>query len=129
MMDEKINRNNDLDFEQESPELQELYASYMEFISNRIAKLCAINGLNETEVSRSIGGNKSYLQAITSQKSFPSIRRLISLCEYFDITVKEFFSDEVLSPNRIKLNRLLSELSEDDIELLNKIIEKWINKM
>ena len=132
MMSEKTKRKDiktiELDFEQESPELQALYAFYMEFVSKRIADLCIANNLTETEVSRSIGGNKSYLQAITSKKSFPSMRRLINICEYFGITLEEFFSQDKLTPERVKLKNLLSDLSEDDIELLIAIIEKWAIK-
>ena len=124
----KDTKNIELDFEQESPELQALYAFYMEFVSKRITDLCISNNLTETEVSRSIGGNKSYLQAITSQKSFPSIRRLINICEYFGITLEEFFSQDKLTPERAKLKFLLNDLSEDDIELLIEIIEKWAIK-
>lgn len=124
----KDNKDDEWDLELENPEEQELYAFYMEWIANRIAKLCVTHDLFAAEVSRSIGGNKSYLQAITSQKSFPSMRRLIDICAYFDITLAEFFSDETLSPNRVNLQRLLEQLSEKDIALLIEVIEEWILK-
>lgn len=100
---------------------------YKKKIGNRLTqlRLGEEKPLSEVQLSEIIGKERSYIQGVASGRSFPSIAALIDICDYFGITLAEFFSETILSPTRLKLKERLNDLSEDDIELIIKIIERW----
>ena len=85
--------------------------------------------LSEYELSRRIGKNNGYIQKISSGQSMPSVDALIDICAYFQLSLEEFFHEDI---NREDSNRekeskeliyLLSHLTQEDISLLKQIAE------
>lgn len=98
---------------------------YAEFIRNRITQLRLDKDVSEYQMSLDLGHSKSYVQGITSGRALPSMSEFISICEYFGITPKDFFNDEIENP--VQAQRLLDaakNLSEADTDLLIALIEK-----
>lgn len=60
-------------------------------IGDRVTELRLQRDINESVLSREIGRNKTYIQGITSGKSYPSMKSFIDICKYFTITPEEFF--------------------------------------
>ena len=63
-------------------------------IALRIAQLRTKKGVSARDMSLSIGQNENYINRIENDISLPSLRGLILICEYFGITLKEFFDVE-----------------------------------
>ena len=63
-----------------------------EFIRNRITELRLKKGVSEYQMSMELGQNRSYIQAISSGRSMPSMKQFLNICEYFEIRAYEIFS-------------------------------------
>jgi transcriptional regulator with XRE-family HTH domain len=67
-------------------------------ISNRIRDLITKKGVSDQSVSRGIGKSPSYISNILSGRNKPSIEALFCLCDFFDITIQEFFDYQTANP-------------------------------
>ena len=61
------------------------------FVQDRITELRLARDISEYKLSQDIGRSKGYIQSISSGKSLPSITSLYKICDYFEITLREFF--------------------------------------
>ena len=87
-----------------------------EFIRNRITELRLKKGVSEYQMSMELGQNRSYIQAISSGRSMPSMKQFLNICEYFEITPLQFFDAQENNP-QLKVTRFqLSDLRSDLIE-------------
>lgn len=89
---------------------------YEEEFAHRLATLRNKKGVSAREMSLSIGQNAGYINNIESGKALPSMAAFFYICDFLDITPKEFFDTDASRP------QLLRELSEnlkklDDIQL------------
>ena len=110
---------------------EEEQAVFRKQIGNRITALRMKKDVSESALSRAIGKNNTYIQGITSGKSYPSMKSFMDICSYFEISPKEFFSEELpaeklLSPTRRELKELIKALSEDDIVLLLQMPKRML---
>ena len=64
------------------------------FIRERITKLRLNKNVSEYRMSLDLGHSDSYIRNITSGKALPSMSEFLYICEYFNITPKEFFDQE-----------------------------------
>jgi len=78
------------------------------YISKRLTQLKNEKGVSARELSTAIKQANNYITNIENQKALPSMRGLFLICEYFDISPKEFFDEENTSPTL--LNELIEEL-------------------
>ena len=95
------------------------------FIKDRIVQLRTQKGVSARDMSLSIGQNKNYINIIENGGNLPSMNGLILICEYFDITLKEFFDTENKNPNT--LNELIEKvkpLSEEAIRSIINLIDE-----
>ena len=76
------------------------------FIRERITKLRLNKNVSEYRMSLDLGHSDSYIRNITSGKALPSMSEFLYICEYFNITPKEFFDQESKNPELI--NELVS---------------------
>lgn len=91
------------------------------FIAERITALRLKKNVSEYRMSLELGQSKSYVQGITSGKAYPSIKQLYNICDYFGITLSEFFDEETDDPQRMHtVLTLAKQLSHED---LNRIID------
>ena len=72
-----------------------------EFIRNRITELRLKKGVSEYQMSMELGQNRSYIQAISSGRSMPSMKQFLNICEYFEITPLQFFDAQENNPQLI----------------------------
>ncbi len=90
------------------------------FIKDRVVQLRTQKGVSARDMSLSIGQNKNYINRIENGTTLPSLNGLILICEYFGITLKEFFDVENKSPNT--LNKLIEKVKPLGEEAMNSII-------
>lgn len=99
---------------------------YAEFIRNRITQLRIAKDVSEYQMSLDLGHSKSYIQGISSGKALPSMSEFIAICDYLEITPKDFFDSNTDNPALIqKLLNTINDLQDGDIELLINIAEKF----
>lgn len=82
---------------------------YDRFISERIAKLRTAKRVSARDMSLTIGQNENYINHIENGKSMPSMQVFFYICEYFNITPKDFFDEETNNPSL--LNAVLKDLN------------------
>lgn len=80
------------------------------FIRDRITQLRLEKGISEYKLSYDLGHSRGYIYNISSGKTLPSMSEFLTICEYFDITPKDFFDAEQFSPQ--KSNELLREFGK-----------------
>ena len=68
------------------------------FISERIAKLRTERNISARDMSLSLGQSQSYINNIENKKSLPSMQMFLYICEFFKITPKEFFDENISDP-------------------------------
>lgn len=65
----------------------------------RITQLRLQKGVSARDMSLSLGQSESYINRIESKKMLPSMSVFFYICDYFDITPKEFFDFSESSPD------------------------------
>lgn len=99
------------------------------FIRERITELHIQKNISEYKMSLDLGHSKSYIQSISSGKALPSMSEFLYICDYLEITPKEFF--DVSNTETLKLHQLFlsaKDLSAEDLDALiylaNRLQEK-----
>lgn len=96
-----------------------------DFIRNRITELRLRKGISEYKMSYDLGKSRGYIFNISSGRSIPPLKELLSICDYFEITPAEFFNEETDYPELIK--KAVSDmqnLSDDDLLLVLNMINR-----
>lgn len=69
-----------------------------QFIRDRITGLRLNKGVSEYTLSYELGHSKNYIQNITSGRALPSMKEFLYICDYFGITPRQFFDEEIANP-------------------------------
>lgn len=97
------------------------------FVRERITQLRLQMGISEYKMSYDLGHSRGYINNISSGKALPSMAEFFAICEYFGITLVEFFNPEIGNPR--KLNQVicgLERLSEEDLDLIARYIDRLL---
>ena len=98
------------------------------FIRNRITQLRLKKQVSEYKMSLELGHSKSYIQSISSGRALPSMPEFLYICEYFNITPRDFFDEGNEEPALMqKLFQNAMQLTERDLQLLVDISERLRN--
>ena len=99
---------------------------YGKFLRDRITQLRISKNISEYHLSYAIGKCKTYIQAITSGKSLPSMEAFFDICEYFELTPAEFFQTGSKDSAQLRrIRRRLEELSKEDLTLVEQLLNKF----
>lgn len=97
-----------------------------QFVRNRITQLRLQKGVSEYQMSYDLGRSRGYINNISSGKSLPSMSEFLSICEYFNISPKNFFDDKLEYPALItKLQDKVSSLQSSDLLFLINLIDRF----
>ena len=91
------------------------------FIKSRYAEIRASFNISARKLSLELGQSTEYINQIENGKSMPSIEGLFNFCEYFNISLGEFFNEEVKFP--IEYKKIINELNKLDAIEISKIYE------
>lgn len=100
-----------------------------QFIRERITFLRLQKELSEYQLSLDLGHSRGYINNISSGKTLPSMAEFLNICEYFQITPKEFFDTE--NPNPAishELHQLFMKLDFDEHLLILNLVKKLSEK-
>jgi len=90
------------------------------YISKRLTQLRTEKRVSAREMSTAMEQANNYITNIENQNALPSMKGLFLICEYFDISPKEFFDEENASPTL--LNALIEELKGVNPETLRHLL-------
>lgn len=105
---------------------------YEDFIANKVVQLRKQKRLSAREMSLAIGQNVNYINRIEKKLSLPSLQGLFYICEYCNISPKEFF-EETTAPLPVSSKfqealEILSNLDEEQLELVLSVAKAIQNK-
>lgn len=63
--------------------------------SRRLQQLRAEKGVTQGQMSEDLGMTRNYIFNIENDYAYPTMTVFFAICEYFDITPKEFFDWEI----------------------------------
>lgn len=92
---------------------------YEDFIRTRITELRIRKNVAEHRMSLDLDKSPSYIRGITSGQAMPSVKGLIRIIRYFDMTPTEFF--EPLDRDETPFTKLCDRLRLLNEEELNKV--------
>ena len=90
------------------------------FIKQRIAKLRTDKNISARELSLRLGQSTGYINTIENGNSLPSMSMFLYICEYFNISSKDFFDEDTEYPNLV--NEILKECKKLDKKSLEGIL-------
>ena len=92
---------------------------YENMIGQRVAELRMIKGVSARDMSLSIGQGQAYVNNIENKKTLPSMRGFFFICEYLNISPRDFFDFEAANPE--KLTEIIHDLKALNCEQLANI--------
>ena len=94
----------------------------------RLAQLRINKGVSARDMSLSIGQSPNYINGIEGGKNYPSMETFFYICDYFEITPKEFFDLESSDPTKaselMDVIKVLPGEQIDSLIALGKAIRK-----
>lgn len=100
-----------------------------QFIRDRISLLRTKKGVSEYKMSLDLGHSKSYIQSISSGKALPSLSEFLYICDYLNITPKEFFDTDIQEPSMLnELYENAKNLNSDDLSILISLSKRLNTK-
>ena len=100
-----------------------------EFVRERITQLRLKKGVSEYQMSYDLGHSRGYVYNISSGKALPPMKEFLAICDYFEITPKQFFDVDAHNPELIqKAIRGMENLDESDMLMLLGIINRMLKE-
>lgn len=93
---------------------------YEDFFIKRLITLRRQKNVSAREMSLAIGQNESYINRIENGKTYPSMQVFFYICEYLNISPKEFFDESNPAPE--KRHEILQTLKKFDSNQLDAIL-------
>ncbi len=102
---------------------------YEKFVRDRITQLRLKKNISEYQMSYDLGHSRGYVYNISSGKALPPLKEFFAICDYFEISPKEFFDEGKENPILMqKTVEELSKLDETDLLMVLGIINRLQKK-
>ena len=88
--------------------------------AERLSRLRCQKGVSARDMSLSLGQNESYINRIENGTAMPSMTAFFYICEYLEISPREFFDYDNDAP--AAANQLMSELRKLDYVQLGHVM-------
>ena len=87
--------------------------------SRRLSELRVQKGVSARDMSLSLGQSAGYINNIENGVNFPSMSVFFYICDYLEITPKDFFDLEASNPSKQnELQKVFAKLSQTQIDHL-----------
>lgn len=101
---------------------------YEDFLPERLAKLRIQKGVSARDMSLSLGQANNYINNIENKKALPSMQAFFYICEYLDVTPREFFDEGNAYPETLReLIKEAKKLDSQSMEYILGIMKKLNN--
>lgn len=99
-----------------------------EFVKERISTIKNSKNISARSLSLNLGMSSEYVNQVKNGRLMPSLDFIMNFCDYFNISVAEFFDETIKDPK--KYQDLIQELNKMSQPELQQIIDltKLINK-
>ena len=96
-----------------------------DFVRERITQLRLQKGVSEYKMSYDLGHRRGYVNNISSGKALPSMAEFFAICEYFNISVIEFFDTDNKNPTLMNdIINNINGLGTSDLELIQSLVQR-----
>lgn len=97
------------------------------YVQLKIARIRLAHNISARKLSLELGQSSEYINQIESGRNMPSVEGLINFCDYFGLSVSEFFDERIEFP--IEYKAIVDELNKMDSMEINLIYDllKLIN--
>ena len=103
------------------------YIDYESYVAERITSLRVKKDVAARAMSLDIGQSRGYIAQIERKKALPSMAAFFYICEFFNITPKEFFDDGIEFPAEYhELIFNLKKLDNEEIQNINNIVKSLV---
>lgn len=96
---------------------------YVEWFYNRLTNLRIQKGVSARDMSLSLGQSESYINKIENKRTLPSFMGFLYICEYFEITPEEFFSNDTSPQKTNELFAEIKKLTPDQTEHILQVVK------
>ena len=105
-----------------------MFEDYFDKFYKRLAELRKLKGVSAREMSLDIGQGENYIGQIERRLSLPSLNGFFYICEYLNISPRDFFDDDNELPTQLNdVIEGLKLLSMDELMLIKAMVD-IINK-
>lgn len=105
------------------------YEKCQDLFYKRLSTLREQKGVSARNMSLSIGQCESYVNSIENKKILPSMNVFFYICEYLNISPKDFFSDSNIYPAEMDhLIHELHKLSPEEFQHIYYIVKALTTK-
>ena len=95
------------------------------YIVKRITDLRLKKGVAEHRMSLDLGHSRSYMQGISSGRALPSMTEFLAICDYLEVTPKDFFDEGNTNPTLLQATLdKLKGLPESDLLIIYTMAER-----
>lgn len=102
---------------------------FNDMFSIRLSQLRNEKNVSARDMSLSLGQNPSYINNIETGRTFPSMNGFFYICEYLQITPKDFFDLDAKQPNELnQIYKNLKMLTPKQLSSIAVIVESLANK-
>ncbi|MBQ7880465.1 MAG: helix-turn-helix transcriptional regulator [Clostridia bacterium] len=91
------------------------------FIKERYSAIRNAHNISARKLSLELGQSSEYINQIENGKCLPSIEGLLNFCDYFNVSIAEFFNEEFKYP--VEYKEIINELNKLDKIELNQITD------
>lgn len=96
-----------------------------DYIVKRITDLRLKKGVAEHRMSLDLGHSRSYMQGISSGRALPSMTEFLAICDYLEVTPKDFFDEGNTNPTLLQATLdKLKGLPESDLLIIYTMAER-----
>ena len=96
-----------------------------DYIVKRITELRLKKGVAEHRMSLDLGHSRSYMQGISSGRVLPSMTEFLAICDYLEVTPKDFFDEGNTNPTLLQATLdKLKGLPESDLLIIYTMAER-----
>lgn len=102
---------------------------YEDLFYRRLSELRIAKGVSARDMSLSLGCNPGYINSIENQNGFPKMQEFFYICEYLQVSPKEFFEDGFTYPEQIhELVNLSKHMDHDTLQHLISLMKNMNDK-
>ena len=102
---------------------------YENEFQTRLAQLREKKGVSARDISLSIGLNPGYIKNIETGKALPSMSGFFYICEYLQLSPKDFFDTDAKNPEKLKeLIKYLKKLDDKQLDSIASIVQGLVKR-
>ena len=100
---------------------------YVEWFAGRVTELRLQKGVSARDMSLSLGQSESYINKIENRRTLPSMNGFFYICEYLNISPRDFFDPQLQTPQVTgELAGLLAKLPPAKAEHLLQVAKDLV---